>query len=333
MEDPLCIPAQHQVYLIRLQTELGACLLYGFDSTFGITHPMGVVGPHHQMIRAHPLQTALHSRTVKRCGIRVNPFLIGDVGRLFKLDTPFLAITLIGILYPADEVGDRAAQVAMNKGQVRILRKHPLEDWTATHPVYKSWRGFVWLDRGGVYALANPLPEFLTEGKKFIQDYKTKFKVNPGPYSALSYDAMNLLADAVKRAGSTDKKAVAAALKATKEFKGISGPVSFTDNRPAAAGGRSTGGARDHRWRGRLERRSPVSHGALERGALGGRPAAGERLLSTLGGSVTARIIGESTVDPLPLDVDWIECSEIPHQKGRMRVRLERGKEPVVEVS
>jgi ABC-type branched-subunit amino acid transport system substrate-binding protein len=77
--------------------------------------------------------------------------------------------------------------------------------------------------------LANPLPEFLTEGQKFIDDYKAKFKVNPGPYSALSYDAMNLLADAVKRAGSVDKKAVAGALKATKEFKGISGPVSFTD--------------------------------------------------------------------------------------------------------
>jgi len=81
----------------------------------------------------------------------------------------------------------------------------------------------------GVNALANPLPEFLTEGKKFVQDYKAKFKVNPGPYSALSYDAMNLLADAIKRAGSVDKKAVAAALKATKGFKGISGPVSFTD--------------------------------------------------------------------------------------------------------
>ena len=81
----------------------------------------------------------------------------------------------------------------------------------------------------GVYALANPLPEFLTEGKKFVQDYKAKFKVNPGPYSALSYDGMYLLADAIKRAGSVDKKAVTAALKATKGFKGISGPVSFTD--------------------------------------------------------------------------------------------------------
>ncbi|HOW71033.1 MAG TPA: alginate lyase family protein [Phycisphaerae bacterium] len=26
------------------------------------------------------------------------------------------------------------------------IRKYPLENWTATHPVYKSWRGFAWLD-------------------------------------------------------------------------------------------------------------------------------------------------------------------------------------------
>jgi branched-chain amino acid transport system substrate-binding protein len=81
----------------------------------------------------------------------------------------------------------------------------------------------------GITALANPLPEFLTEGKRFIQDYQAKFRVNPGPYSVLSYDGMYLLADAIKRAGSLDKKAVAAALKATTGFKGISGPVRFTD--------------------------------------------------------------------------------------------------------
>jgi heparan-sulfate lyase len=26
------------------------------------------------------------------------------------------------------------------------IRKHPLEDWTRTHHVYKNWRGFAWLD-------------------------------------------------------------------------------------------------------------------------------------------------------------------------------------------
>ena len=81
----------------------------------------------------------------------------------------------------------------------------------------------------GVYALANPVPQFLPEGKQFIAQYKTKFKTNPGPYSALSYDGMYLLADAIKRAGSTDKQKVAAALKATSGFKGLSGPVNFTD--------------------------------------------------------------------------------------------------------
>jgi len=81
----------------------------------------------------------------------------------------------------------------------------------------------------GVNALSNPLPEFLPKGKKFIEEYKAKFHVDPGPYSALSYDGMNLLCDAIKRAGTVDKKAVAAALKATKDFQGISGSISFTD--------------------------------------------------------------------------------------------------------
>jgi len=34
---------------------------------------------------------------------------------------------------------------------------------------------------------------------------------------------------------------------------------------------------------------------------------------------------GKDTVDPLPLGVDWIECTDIPHPKGRMHVRIEKG--------
>jgi hypothetical protein len=40
---------------------------------------------------------------------------------------------------------------------------------------------------------------------------------------------------------------------------------------------------------------------------------------------------GSETVDPLPMDVDRIECSRIPHPKGEMNVRLERDRPPVVE--
>lgn len=82
----------------------------------------------------------------------------------------------------------------------------------------------------GVFALANPLPEFLPKGASFISKYKAKFKTDPGPYSALCYDGTMLLADALKRAGSTDKAKLTAALKATKAFPGISGPITFDEH-------------------------------------------------------------------------------------------------------
>jgi len=40
---------------------------------------------------------------------------------------------------------------------------------------------------------------------------------------------------------------------------------------------------------------------------------------------------GEDDVDPLPLGVEWIECTDIPHPRGRMSVRIEH--DQVVEVS
>ena len=80
----------------------------------------------------------------------------------------------------------------------------------------------------GVFLLSNPTVEDLPNAKTFAADYKKQFKQDAGPYSALTYDGMSLLADAIKRAGSTDKAKIVAALKATKDYKGISGPVNFT---------------------------------------------------------------------------------------------------------
>lgn len=81
----------------------------------------------------------------------------------------------------------------------------------------------------GVYCLSNPMVEYLPAAKAFGENYKKAFKRDTGPYSSLSYDGMNLLADAVNRAKSADKKAIIAALKATKDFKGIAGPIFFTE--------------------------------------------------------------------------------------------------------
>jgi branched-chain amino acid transport system substrate-binding protein len=79
----------------------------------------------------------------------------------------------------------------------------------------------------GVYCFSNPMVEYLPASKAFVESYRKKFNQEPGPYSALAYDGMNLLADAMTRAGTSDKAAIAKSLKETKEFKGIAGPISF----------------------------------------------------------------------------------------------------------
>lgn len=82
----------------------------------------------------------------------------------------------------------------------------------------------------GTYALSNPLPKFLPKGAAFIAKYKSEFHVDPGPYSALTYDGTMLLVDALKRAGSTDHAKLTAAIKSTKAFPGISGPITFDEH-------------------------------------------------------------------------------------------------------
>ena len=57
-----------------------------------------------------------------------------------------------------------------------------------------------------------------------------------------------LFADAVKRAGSFDKAAVAAALKATDNYQGIAGPISFTDKLTLARSNFVTLKVEDQKW-------------------------------------------------------------------------------------
>jgi branched-chain amino acid transport system substrate-binding protein len=69
-----------------------------------------------------------------------------------------------------------------------------------------------------------------TDGiKKFITAYKTEFGNDPeNAFAALGYDTVYLMVDAIKRAGGTDATAVKTALEATKDFKGITGSITFS---------------------------------------------------------------------------------------------------------
>lgn len=69
--------------------------------------------------------------------------------------------------------------------------------------------------------------------QKFIADFKAKYGHEPTGLGALGYDAAAVLMDAMKRAGSTDHKAVRDALAKTKDFEGVTGKISIDGQRNA----------------------------------------------------------------------------------------------------
>jgi branched-chain amino acid transport system substrate-binding protein len=66
--------------------------------------------------------------------------------------------------------------------------------------------------------------------KKFIAAYQAEYKNPPeNAFAGLGYDTVKLLADAIKRAGSADPKAIRAALQATKDLAGVTGAITYQE--------------------------------------------------------------------------------------------------------
>lgn len=64
----------------------------------------------------------------------------------------------------------------------------------------------------------------------FIANFNAKYKKDPDQFAALGYDLVYFVADAIKRAGSTDPVAIKDALAAAKDFPGITGTFSMGAN-------------------------------------------------------------------------------------------------------
>ena len=63
-------------------------------------------------------------------------------------------------------------------------------------------------------------------GEDFAKRYKERFNADVQIYSPMSYDAMMVIVDAMKRANSTDPKAILAAMQQT-NYSGLTGVISF----------------------------------------------------------------------------------------------------------
>lgn len=67
--------------------------------------------------------------------------------------------------------------------------------------------------------------------QKFVDEYKRRHGKNPEATAALGYDALYIWANAAKRAGSLDRKAVRDQIAATKEYQGVSGTITMGPDR------------------------------------------------------------------------------------------------------
>jgi branched-chain amino acid transport system substrate-binding protein len=65
----------------------------------------------------------------------------------------------------------------------------------------------------------------------FVKAYRAKYNTDPDAMVALGYDSLKLLADAMKRAGTTDPSKVTAALASTKDFAGVTGMITLDAHR------------------------------------------------------------------------------------------------------
>ena len=68
---------------------------------------------------------------------------------------------------------------------------------------------------------------------KFVNDYKAKYGSIPDALAATAYDAARIMFDAVKRSKSLSGTDIRDALAATKDYPGITGTVTFNQNRDA----------------------------------------------------------------------------------------------------
>ena len=82
----------------------------------------------------------------------------------------------------------------------------------------------------GTYSIADFSPGSSPEAQSYATKYTTKYKTDPDFYSSWAYDAVNILALAIKDAKSTKPDDVAKALHAIKGYKGTEGTYSFDKN-------------------------------------------------------------------------------------------------------
>ncbi len=67
--------------------------------------------------------------------------------------------------------------------------------------------------------------------QNFVTEYEKRYKKKPEATAALGYDALHIFANAARRAGKIDRKAIRDQIAATKDYQGVSGTISMGADR------------------------------------------------------------------------------------------------------
>lgn len=76
-----------------------------------------------------------------------------------------------------------------------------------------------------VFFPEEPRPEV----QKFVKGFEAAYEQTPNVFAAVAYDCINLLAHAIQQAG-TDRQAIRDALAQVKDFPGVTGKITFSDD-------------------------------------------------------------------------------------------------------
>ena len=79
------------------------------------------------------------------------------------------------------------------------------------------------------YSVDDPSPAI----QKFVADYNGRYSKRPDALAALGYDAMKVLADAIKRSGTTEGPKLRDAIAQTQNFPGVTGTITLDAQRNA----------------------------------------------------------------------------------------------------
>jgi branched-chain amino acid transport system substrate-binding protein len=86
----------------------------------------------------------------------------------------------------------------------------------------------------GCYYSTHYSPEVQTPAvQEFVKKFQSKYNEIPDAMAALGYDSALVLADAIKRAGTTESAKLRDAIAATKDFEGVTGKTTLDDHRNA----------------------------------------------------------------------------------------------------